>query len=157
MPGLDPYETPHSSLEAQPPDSSSSHQSEFITVGKGMRLANLLLDYVGVSLLGFVMGLGAITLGGDAAVEAIEEIPDTLLGMPILLTYYTLLEGMFGVTSGKLVTGTKVVCPDGGSIGLGAVLGRSLCRLIPFEAFSFLGQETRGWHDSISGTYVIKR
>ena len=156
MSGLDPYETPQSSLEAQPPNSSSD-QFEFITVGKGIRLANLLLDYVGVSLLGFVMGLAAITLGGDAVLEGIEEIPDTLLGIPILLTYYTILEGLFGVTFGKLVTGTKVVRPDGSPIGLGTAFGRSLCRLIPFEAFSFLGQETRGWHDSISGTYVIKR
>ena len=32
---------------------------------------------------------------------------------------------------------------------------RSLCRFIPFEVFSFLGSEGRGWHDSMSNTYVV--
>jgi hypothetical protein len=31
---------------------------------------------------------------------------------------------------------------------------RTICRFIPFEAFSFFGQ--KGWHDSISGTNVVK-
>ncbi len=32
---------------------------------------------------------------------------------------------------------------------------RSFSRLIPFEAFSFLGTPCRGWHDSISKNYVV--
>ncbi|MFT6808347.1 MAG: hypothetical protein ACJA01_001571 [Saprospiraceae bacterium] len=36
------------------------------------------------------------------------------------------------------------------------VFKRSLCRLIPFEIFSFLGEPLMDWHDKISGTKVIE-
>ena len=36
------------------------------------------------------------------------------------------------------------------------ILGRSLARLIPFEAFSFFGALGVGWHDSFSNTRVIR-
>lgn len=32
---------------------------------------------------------------------------------------------------------------------------RTLCRLIPFEALSCLGEKSRGWHDRLSRTWVI--
>lgn len=35
------------------------------------------------------------------------------------------------------------------------IFKRTLCRLIPFDGFSFLG--SRGWHDSISDTYVVEK
>jgi hypothetical protein len=33
------------------------------------------------------------------------------------------------------------------------VVGRTLCRFIPFEVFSFFGEA--GWHDSIPKTQVV--
>ena len=35
----------------------------------------------------------------------------------------------------------------------GQVIGRTLCRFVPFEAFSFFGE--RGWHDKIPKTRVV--
>lgn len=78
------------------------------------------------------------------------------IGLGVLVGYYTVMEGVFGVTIGKLITRTKVVTEDGSKPGFGMALGRSLCRMIPFEAFSFLGRESRGWHDSITKSYVVK-
>ena len=56
---------------------------------------------------------------------------------------------------GKFVTGTMVLMEDGSKPTFKDIFIRSLCRLIPFEAFSFLGAEGRGWHDSMSDTYVV--
>jgi uncharacterized RDD family membrane protein YckC len=50
-----------------------------------------------------------------------------------------------------------VVNEDGSTIDLGTALRRTLCRVIPFEQFSFLGSSTRGWHDSIPDTYVVQK
>jgi uncharacterized RDD family membrane protein YckC len=58
-----------------------------------------------------------------------------------------------GANAGKLLSGTVVVNEAGGKPTIGQVFARTLCRFIPFEAFSFLGK--RGWHDSIPKTHVV--
>ena len=76
----------------------------------------------------------------------------------LVVAYYVVLEGLTGMTLGKMVMGTKVVNESGASPSFGQILGRSFCRLIPFEVFSFLGNKgfPIGWHDSIPKTRVIK-
>ena len=70
--------------------------------------------------------------------------------------FYFLTELIFkGKSFGKLITKTRVVMEDGSNPTYLDYLKRSFCRLIPFEAFSFLGSEGRGWHDSVSKTYVV--
>jgi hypothetical protein len=69
--------------------------------------------------------------------------------------YYTLTEGLFKVTFGKIITKSTVIDEKGEIISFDKSIGRTLCRLIPFEPFSFLLKE-RGWHDSITDTYVVK-
>jgi len=46
---------------------------------------------------------------------------------------------------------------DGNKPSFGLILGRSLSRIIPFDALSFLGANAIGWHDTISKTRVIKK
>ncbi|MCA9066572.1 MAG: RDD family protein, partial [Planctomycetaceae bacterium] len=71
--------------------------------------------------------------------------------------YYVFMEAVFQRSLGKLVTGTMVVAADGSRPSFGKILGRSFARIIPFEAFSFLGSKTpTGWHDTLSGTRVVK-
>jgi uncharacterized RDD family membrane protein YckC len=67
------------------------------------------------------------------------------------------MEGLTGRTLGKLVTGTMVVDENGNKPEFSRIIGRTFCRLIPFDALSFLGEEHSGWHDTISKTKVIKR
>jgi uncharacterized RDD family membrane protein YckC len=114
------------------------------------------IDYIAVMIMGFGLGVVVVLLLGDEGANALQEIPDVVLGLGLFLFYYVLLEGIFGRTLGKLITGTKVVGEDGGKASFGQVLGRTLCRFIPFELFSVLGEEGRGWHDSIPKTLVIK-
>jgi hypothetical protein len=50
-----------------------------------------------------------------------------------------------------------VVDENGNKPEYQTIMIRSLCRLIPFDALSFLGATSRGWHDSISRTYVVQK
>jgi len=85
---------------------------------------------------------------GEEGFRHVQSVP-FLPGVAISLAYYIGLESLTSRTLGKLVTGTKVVNEDGGAPSLGQIVGRSFARFIPFEAFSFLFTEGRGWHDSI--------
>ena len=70
--------------------------------------------------------------------------------------YYFVLEAIFNTTVGKCVTGTTIVNESGNKPGIAQIIGRTVCRFIPLEAFSFFGRDARGWHDSLSVTYVVK-
>ncbi|MEP7184358.1 MAG: RDD family protein [Rhodanobacter sp.] len=70
-----------------------------------------------------------------------------------MLAYYFFFEGIWARTPGKLVLGTRVVSQHGDKPAFGQVVGRTLCRFIPFDALSFFGEE--GWHDSIPKTQVV--
>jgi uncharacterized RDD family membrane protein YckC len=72
----------------------------------------------------------------------------------ILLSYYFLMEWRLGKTIGKYVTRSVVVNKYGLPATPSEIGVRTICRIIPFEAFSFLG-EGRGWHDSIADTWVV--
>jgi uncharacterized RDD family membrane protein YckC len=75
----------------------------------------------------------------------------------LTLVYYALFEGLFGRSLGKLITGTVVIDKSGNTPGFRAILIRTLIRFIPIDAFSFLGNSGRGWHDSFSNTYVVNK
>ncbi|MDR0754235.1 MAG: RDD family protein [Prevotellaceae bacterium] len=72
----------------------------------------------------------------------------------IYICYYSITEGAFKTTAGKLITNTKVVNSDGTAIT--NVFIRIVCRIIPFEALSYLGKSI-GWHDRFSKTVVIDK
>ena len=76
--------------------------------------------------------------------------------MIVVLYFYLILEGIFKTTPGKCITATVIVNEEGDSPSFGQVIGRTFARMIPFDALSFLGSGARGWHDSMSGTYVVK-
>lgn len=79
------------------------------------------------------------------------------LGLLVAFLYYFLLEVVCQKTVGKMVTRTKVTALDGGRASVLQILGRTAARFIPLEALTFLGsEEPRGWHDSLSGTRVIR-
>lgn len=74
-----------------------------------------------------------------------------------LLLNYLFMEWLLGATIGKLATGMMVVTENGTKPNFAKILIRTLCRLIPFDIFSFLGKSGIFWHDSISKTYVVIR
>lgn len=134
-----------------------------VDAGKWRRFFNLLLDYIGVMLVVFVLTMFVVVIGGEEAMAWIETMgfwKEQLLGIGMMVAYYTLMEGLFGLTLGKWITGTRVVDEHGGPPTWRQALLRSLARLIPFEAFSVLLSEdgaTRGWHDRLPRTRVVLR
>ena len=50
-----------------------------VQAGQGARLINLIVDYLGQAGVGIVIGVVAALVGGEAAIEAIEQIPDLAL------------------------------------------------------------------------------
>ncbi|SFZ90616.1 Uncharacterized membrane protein YckC, RDD family [Flaviramulus basaltis] len=88
--------------------------------------------------------------------ENINPFLDRLITGTVLALLYFITETLLkGRTVGKFVTKTKVVLEDGTMPSVIDYLKRSFSRIIPFEAFSFLGNNGRGWHDSISNTFVV--
>jgi uncharacterized RDD family membrane protein YckC len=127
-------------------------EEELEAAGMGSRLINYLFDLLGIMLLTFLIGTLLGLLGLDALL--VEE-NSLLMGFLIVLAYYTLLEGFTGRTLGKFITGTYVVTDEGLKPSFPTILGRTLCRFIPFEAFTFLFSSI-GFHDRLSHTRVVK-
>ena len=137
-----PYAPPASRLSDPPLDPSG------IGASRGQRFLNLIVDSIAVSILD---GLRGSVNPGESLVHAI------VANLLTSLAYHALLEGFYGRTLGKFVTGTQVVAADGGRASWGQIIGRTFARFIPFDPLSFLGRPPPvGWHDSLSNTRVIR-
>lgn len=73
----------------------------------------------------------------------------------IRFIYYSIQEGIWNRTLGKLVTKTLVVTEKNQTPTLSKILMRTACRFIPLQAFSFLFMKN-GFHDTFSKTKVIE-
>lgn len=136
--GLNPFE---------PPKVDEAHLrrddvgDQFLFDAKpGKRFVNLLLD----TFIRFLMTVVIVVMFGE----------NLWITLPFVLVYYLFFESVFGRTPAKWITKTKVVTENGGRPRFTQILGRTLSRFVPFEPFSFLGNE-RGWHDRWSGTRVV--
>jgi uncharacterized RDD family membrane protein YckC len=135
-----------------------------IIASNRQRFVNVVIDYVARLGLTFVIGMIAAmisVLTGNEEIliffQNITRIQELTIGLVVLLIYYNVFEIFFGTTIGKLFTKTVVVDVYGEKPTANAILIRSLCRLIPFEVFSFFGTPCIGWHDSLSKTYVVSK
>ena len=129
---------------------------------KGNRFANYLLDSVFYILFsyvfGFVLGI-VLSIVSPESLSIFEEdnkLLEYLLGLIAGIIYYSLLEGLTGRTLAKFITKTKVITENGEKPDISTILIRTLCRFVPFEAFSFLESGSTGWHDRWSKTIVVK-
>jgi uncharacterized RDD family membrane protein YckC len=142
-----PYSPPKSDVSA------SEDVRAIVPASRGRRFGTQVVDYVGYFLIALVLQvIVVIVFGADAQVVR-PGVSSYVFNTLILLVYYIVFEGIWARTPGKFVFGTVVVSESGGKPSIGQVTGRTLCRMIPFEALSFFG--ARGWHDSIPGTYVV--
>ena len=127
----------------------------------GNRFVNLIIDVIIYYIISFILGLflGFLsTIGIDGPLEFIISmgaIGNLIYGIVVFVLYYTVMETLTQKSLGKYVTKTIVVLEDGTKPKVKDIFIRSLCRNIPFDHFSFLGSDARGWHDSISETYVV--
>ena len=137
---------------------------ESLLASKGSRILNYILDIIFIMILifffAFVLAILANLLQWNGILLWLSDMSDLsgqVVFIGVTIFYYTVTEGFLGRSLGKLITGTMVVDESGEKPDFGTILKRSLCRLIPFEVFSFLGSSGRGWHDTISDTYVVNK
>ena len=127
------------------------------------RILNLLMDYIAqlfLFIIAFSIAIAIAESNGNKEFMTNfvkNDIAQYTFVACISLFYYNVFEIFFARTLGKLITQTLVVDENGEKPNHEAILIRSLCRLIPFEMLSFLGMPARGWHDSISKTYVVNK
>ncbi len=159
MEDRNPYQAPHSMLYGSA--RASRPRLSVDPAGKWRRFFNWLLDSAAAYFLAAVVGAAAVLIGGDPATVWLESLGfwgEQALGMVIMLVYYIPQEAAFGFTLGKLITGTRVVNENGEKPALMQVILRTVCRFIPFDAFSVAFTDPpRGWHDSLAKTYVVRK
>lgn len=129
--------------------------SEFAPASSGLRFSNRLIDMLIVVLV--LLSNIFQNIFFREYFRGTGDFELYLLEFATSFIYYMMLESVFKITIGKCITNTMVVNEQGETPSFINMTGRTLCRFIPFEALSFLGSDKRGWHDSMSGTYVVKR
>ena len=132
-------------------DTPAIEKSAMEYASKGARFAHYIIDTIACYLLLFLLIMAA----GMFSNILMQNGVVTLLVFLLFPSYYVIFEHVFGKTPGKFITRTHVATESGQRPTLQNIIGRSLCRLIPFDNFSFLFSST-GWHDSISKTCVVK-
>ena len=157
-PETNPYAAPQAELRVE----DQIEDYAYPDASGGKRFLNYIIDRVCSYGLIFALAFGVGVLEEVGMVsgvlewmEGLSKVEDYLFSGLLVCCYYILMEGLFGRTFGKMITGTKVIGLDGLRPGWGTIILRSLSRLVPFEPFSFLGSEGSGWHDRWTDTRVI--
>ena len=136
--------TPAQEVNFTQPDASS-----------GLRFFNYLISLVACFILNFFIFRAIYRFAPSLGDQLSAFLPQILWGYLITVLYHFLNELCGGRGISKLITGTRAEMEDGSPLKIRSALTRSLCRIIPFEPFSFLGRGTGGWHDSLTGTRVV--
>jgi len=139
--------------------------------GPGTRYVALFLDglilLAGMVLLGFIVLFGALFLQ-SAGIGIGEFGAGALIGLVIIVTgfaligYFALFEILMnGQTPGKRIMGIRVVNEYGFSLSAGAVLLRSIFRIIDVSVPIFwivpvLSKKVQRFGDMVAGTIVIR-
>ncbi len=134
-----------------------------LLASKSQRLLNFIIDVLIIYLIEITIGTTIIIIGdlthsyaASNWVTSVSLIEIFFFGLIILFFYYSITEMYFSRTFAKYFTKTLVVKNDGSKPNMKSIIIRTVSRLIPLEPFSFLMAE-RGWHDTLSVTYVVKK
>lgn len=150
-----------SSLKTRASGRTWSNGIDSYVASQGQRFANYLIDFICMLIFmvifSFMLGIVLALVEPSSLVifEQENKFLEYAIGFIAGTLYYSTLEGISGQSIGKALTRTKVVTETGEKPDFGTILLRTICRHIPFEAFSFLSSDPIGWHDSISKTRVV--
>lgn len=126
------------------------HKVQIRTANAGTRIVHQLTDrflILGAALVSFIVMAGVPILG-------VIMLLSLLLLAPV---YYVLTEHYFQQTLGKMITGSVVINEFAERPAIGSCIVRTIVRVVPFEPWSFLGTNNRGWHDEWSNTWVVSK
>lgn len=151
-------------IELKQKQTSKVFENEIVlkTASQGKRFANHLIDSIFLLVFSILLGAGLgiiLALVSPSSLSFFDQdnkLIDYAFGFIVGMTYYTIMEASTGRSIAKYITKTKVVNEKGEKPNLGTAFVRSICRFIPFDAFSFLGSENSGWHDKFSDTRVVE-
>lgn len=165
-----PYASP--AAESSGDSLSTDDPHALLIASQNRRFINMIIDNIIIQVLlsGVGFAVGFMLVASQSTVrdqrlmaqrltqdDLTMRLIDLALGLFLAWAYYVIMETVFQKTVGKFVTGTIVVTADGKRPTVSQVIGRSLARFIPLEPLSFLvGKFPVGWHDSLSGTRVIR-
>jgi uncharacterized RDD family membrane protein YckC len=145
-----PYEAPKAEL-----DTGLRSAEDLPNASLGARFLNMIIDAIAARIFVTVLAVAVLQVAGAHSESA--AVVAGVLALVGFFAYYVVLEATFGWTLGKLITGTRVIRFDGDKPRVPQIIGRTFARFVPFEPFSVLfGSTTLGWHDSWSGTRVVK-
>ena len=144
---FNPYQAP--GVSAKSADHSLSEAAS-----KSRRFSGFVIDYACFIACAGLVGLACGYFFGEAGMQALAKIPEFFVGSVIYAAYFLFFEGIWARSPGKMMLGMLVVTDAGTRAEFGHILKRTACRIIPFDAFSFLGK--KGWHDSLSATTVVR-
>lgn len=130
-----------------------------------IRFGNLFIDRIVILALFMAFGffatlmyeVFAIAFFYDIAISlgSVNKLMDIIITSTTYFLYALLMEYFTkGRTIGKYITGTRAISTDGTEPTFYDYFIRNISRLVPFDAFSFLGGGN-GWHDSWSDTRVV--
>lgn len=117
-------------------------------INKGIRLVNWIVDMMIITIMSAVIFM---------ILKMITEIkinPKIILYI-IWILYYYLFESYDGQTLGKKLTNTIVVDMKKNQPSRKRIFIRTILRLNPFDAFSYLFGQEQGGHDTLSKTRLI--
>ncbi|HEX7902900.1 MAG TPA: RDD family protein [Chitinophagaceae bacterium] len=138
-----------------------NYEYQLIQASSGKRFLNYIIDVLSFSVFSYLLSYVLVAISYDLAVLIYGDGETfNLVGQLIILLLYGmymgLIESIFkGRSLGKLITGTVAVNEDGTHISGHTALLRGLCRAVPFNAFSALGNPSYPWHDKWTKSYVV--
>jgi uncharacterized RDD family membrane protein YckC len=148
------YTLPNESAWAEP----SVELQPSVLASAEKRLTNFIVDAIACAVPFLVIRVAA-RLAHAPRPRFTSGIWGLLFLALVMLVYFIPLEAIWGRTLGKLITRTKVVALDGRRPTLWRIALRTLCRMNPFDAFSFIGSFAGnlpvGFHDKCSHTRVV--
>jgi uncharacterized RDD family membrane protein YckC len=128
--------------------------------GVGRRAIAVIVDLLVMSPVLFLIGraFGHTTVVMTSAGPTYNytmDLPGVFFSMLVIVVYYTVLEGLFGWSVGKLVTGLAVVYEDGSPIDVEAALKRNLLRVVD-GFFCYLVAAVAVWASSTNQRFGDK-
>lgn len=126
--------------------------------GLSLRFVNFLIDYLSIYCIATIVG---VLVGYINSIEYLffnssqySPFLDYVIFTSTLLVYFSTEYLFNGKSFGKFLTRTTVRHRLHSEITFNTYLLRTLWRLIPLEAISFIPGLGERWHDQFSDTYV---